>query len=391
VGTDTPVTYTLTVANTGSDQAFNVKVSDNLPAGSTFVSADDAAPGTSGAFTCAQANGVVTCTGGSIPGGGSRDIVIVAKSPKQSSVTLVNNQVTMTDSAMIDPDNAIAEGDETNNGASTTVTVLARVDLSVLNDASSCANSAGDPAGCTWGFLVANFGPDAVSNVVVRADLPAATTPSTVQAPDGWSCQLSTDPVNEVTCSNGGSTMAAGDVAHFGVHVLVSAASGASISGSTFVDPDNTIVETDESDNISTTQITVYANVDLSVTNSGIDCAGKSGDFNGCTWHAGVTNSGSGDATGVVLRTDFPVGVIPLDVQAPAGWACQITENPINQVTCTTGSGTLAGGATADFGLHVYVTANTGDTFSSTSIVDPDNTVVETNESNNTASDSQTA
>jgi subtilase family serine protease len=230
-----------------------------------------------------------------------------------------------------------------------------------------------------------------VTNVVVRADLPAATTPSTIQAPGGWSCQLTSNPTNEVTCSNGGSTLAAGAIAQFGVHVVVAANSGATISGSTFVDPDNTVVETDESDNISTTQITVYANIDLSVTNSGADCAGKSGDLNGCTWQASVTNSGITAATGVVVRTDFPVGVIPLDVQAPTGWACQITENPINQVTCTTGSGSLAGGATANFGLHAYVTANTGDTISSTSIVDPDNTIVEKDESNNTASDSQTA
>ena len=41
VATDSILTYTLTVKNDGSDQAFNVRVSDHLPAGATFVSAID--------------------------------------------------------------------------------------------------------------------------------------------------------------------------------------------------------------------------------------------------------------------------------------------------------------------------------------------------------------
>lgn len=389
VGTDTPVTYTLTVTNDGSDQAFNVKVTDTLPQGSAFVAADDAAPNTSGAFTCSQSSGVVTCGGGSIPGGGSRVITIVATSPRQSDVTLVDNQVSMTDSAHVDPDNAIAEGDETNNGASTTITVLARVDLTVTNDGSSCATNPSKPGGCSWSFGVTNNGPDAVSNVVVRTDLPAGATPLDVQAPDGWSCQITSNPINQITCTNGGGTLAGsgpGASAQFVVHVQVSASNGDSLRGSTVVDPQNTIVETNEANNTASGTITIHADVDLSVTNDGSACAGKSGDLAGCTWSFSVTNSGSGDVSGAVVRTEFPVGVIPLDVQPPAGWTCQITENPINQVTCTTGSGTLAAGMTVQFDLRVYVTANTGDQVTSSSIVDPGNTVVETDESNNTAS-----
>lgn len=387
VGTDSPVTYTVRIKNDGSDQAFNVKVTDQLPQGSAFVSADDGAPNTSGAFSCTQAGGLVTCTGGSIPGGGSRDLKIIVRSPKQSDVTLVNNQVTMTNSAIVDPDNAIPEGDETNNGASNTITVLARVDLTVSNDGSNCADNPNNPGGCTWGFGVTNNGPDGVSNVVVRTDLPAGVTPLDVQAPDGWACQITINPVNQVTCSNGGATLASGASAQFNVHMHVSARNGDSLRGSTVVDPDNTIVETDETNNTASGTITVNANVDLSVTNDGTACS--AGSAMECDWKVTVTNTGPGAVSGVVVRTDFPVGIIPLNVgQPPAGWACQITENPINQVTCTTGSGTLAGGATAEFSLHVYVTANTGSTISSSSIVDPDNTVVETDESNNTASSS---
>lgn len=394
VGTDTPVTYTLTVANAGSDQAFNTKVTDTLPQGSAFVSADDTAPNTSGAFTCSQSSGVVTCSGGSVAGGGSRTITIVAKSPKQSDVTLVGNQVRMTDSAQVDPDNAIPEGDETNNGASTTITVLATVDLTVTNDGSDCASNPSRAGGCSWSFGVTNNGPDAVSNVVVRTDLPAGATPSDVQAPDGWACQITSNPINQITCTNGGGTLAGsgpGASARFVVHVQISANNGDLLRGSTVVDPDDTIVETNEANNTASGTITIQANVDLTVTNDGSACAGKAGEFAGCIWSVSVTNSGTGDVSGVVVRTDFPVGVIPLDVQPPAGWTCQITENPINQVTCTVGSGTLAAGATVHFDLRAYVTANTGDQVTSSSIVDPGNLVVETDESNNTASSSAVA
>src|SRR3954447_3206067 len=55
VSTGGALTYHLTVANAGPDQATNVVVKDNLPKGVTFVSA------TSSQGTCSQSNGTVTC------------------------------------------------------------------------------------------------------------------------------------------------------------------------------------------------------------------------------------------------------------------------------------------------------------------------------------------
>ena len=45
VATSSVITYTLSVANLGTDPAFGVAVRDTLPAGTTFISADDQAPG----------------------------------------------------------------------------------------------------------------------------------------------------------------------------------------------------------------------------------------------------------------------------------------------------------------------------------------------------------
>ncbi len=61
------IDYALTVNNVGTDPAFNVEVRDDLPAGTTFVSAADVTGG-AGAFSCRQAGGSVTCTGGTLDG-----------------------------------------------------------------------------------------------------------------------------------------------------------------------------------------------------------------------------------------------------------------------------------------------------------------------------------
>jgi N-acetylglucosamine-6-sulfatase len=71
VGED--LTYTLTAANSGPDQAEDVTVSDTLPAGFTYVSAS-ASEG-----TCSEAGGTVDCSLGSLANGASATVVIVVR------------------------------------------------------------------------------------------------------------------------------------------------------------------------------------------------------------------------------------------------------------------------------------------------------------------------
>ncbi|MFN2544689.1 MAG: CARDB domain-containing protein [Actinomycetota bacterium] len=247
VATDSPITYKLTVTNGGSDQAFNVKVSDYLPEHSKFVSANDDNAGTPGAFTCSASGLTVNCTGGSLPSSGSRTITIIARSPAQSDVTIVDatKPFNITNQAMVDPDNALPEGDETNNGSSVTNEVHARVDL-LVDNTGGCAGKSGDT--CNWAFSVTNAGPDSVSGVVVRTDLPVGVIPLDVVAPSNdWSCQITENPVNQVTCARLAPMSATTE--NFSVRVYVTADSGQSIDSTTVVDPDSEIQETDETNN----------------------------------------------------------------------------------------------------------------------------------------------
>ena len=104
------LTYSMTVENTGTDQAFNVAVRNFLPAGTTFLSATG-----TGGFFCLHTAGILNCAGGSIPGGSSQSISITVFAPTQPG--------SITNQAIVDPDNAIPEADETNNAAATSTTV----------------------------------------------------------------------------------------------------------------------------------------------------------------------------------------------------------------------------------------------------------------------------
>ncbi len=64
------VTYTLTVSNTGAAPAEDVVVTDHLPGGVTFVSAQS---------PCTRAGSVVTCNVGTLPSGGSQSFDIKVK------------------------------------------------------------------------------------------------------------------------------------------------------------------------------------------------------------------------------------------------------------------------------------------------------------------------
>ena len=117
-----PVTYSLTVKNpsiqvwdaelhryyTGGAPAYSVRVRDTLPTGTQFVSAS----GDSG-FSCSQASGVVTCSGGTLLNGGTAHIAINTNAPGVMGL--------YTNTAVVDPSNTIFERNEGNNTSSATL------------------------------------------------------------------------------------------------------------------------------------------------------------------------------------------------------------------------------------------------------------------------------
>ncbi|MCV3216806.1 type I secretion C-terminal target domain-containing protein [Plectonema radiosum NIES-515] len=104
VAVGNPLTYTLNVGNSGGANASDISVNYTVPSGVTFVSTD-----VSNNFTASVADGVVTFSGGSINSGGNATL----------KVTVIPNSTgTLTSgTATVDPLNAIAESNESNNSA----------------------------------------------------------------------------------------------------------------------------------------------------------------------------------------------------------------------------------------------------------------------------------
>lgn len=116
------VTYTVTVTNSGPNDATNVTLTDTLPTNMTFQSA------TGTGWTCNHNAGVVTCTRASLPVGPAPDITIVVQA-KASGVDLVVDDDTSTcDYTGTKTDTASVTADEYdpntgNNSASADTTI----------------------------------------------------------------------------------------------------------------------------------------------------------------------------------------------------------------------------------------------------------------------------
>ncbi|WP_019499612.1 choice-of-anchor D domain-containing protein [Pseudanabaena sp. PCC 6802] len=106
-----PLVYTLTVSNNGTAAASNVTVQDTLPTG--FV---PGATTVSNGFTASTSGQTVTFTGGSIAAGGSTTLTIAVSTTTATVGTKSNT-------ARVDPLNAIAESNETNNSVTETTRV----------------------------------------------------------------------------------------------------------------------------------------------------------------------------------------------------------------------------------------------------------------------------
>ncbi|MDF5711033.1 MAG: CARDB domain-containing protein [Nostoc sp. S4] len=109
-----PLTYTLTVNNNGTANASGISVQYTLPSGVTFNGTTVA-----NGFTASQSGGVVTFSGGSI--NASDTAILTVSVTPNSAGTLTSG------TAIVDPNNTIAESNETNNTAAGITTTVNNV------------------------------------------------------------------------------------------------------------------------------------------------------------------------------------------------------------------------------------------------------------------------
>ncbi|HEV2764199.1 MAG TPA: DUF11 domain-containing protein, partial [Pyrinomonadaceae bacterium] len=159
------MTYTLTVRNNGPNSAANLSVTDNLPAGLTFVS-------------CAPTEGGV-CVGGNTPGNNRTVTFNALAANAEATITLVarvtedlTNGAQITNTAQVSATNADTNG--ANNSSSVRINVSrpapkANLALSVSDSPDPVAVG----QNLTYTLGVQNGGTGAASSVVLTATLPS--------------------------------------------------------------------------------------------------------------------------------------------------------------------------------------------------------------------------
>ena len=162
------ITYTLTVANAGPNDATGVAVSDAVPTGFVFVSADPSCT-----FDAGTAS--VTCTVGDLANAASTDVTITLRPQAPNAGQTVRNTATVTGDQ---PDPNLLD-----NTGGADVFVEPEADLAIVKSASAVTVPAGGTV--TYTLLVTNDGPSTAPAVVVDDPLPAGVTVVDTSASQG--------------------------------------------------------------------------------------------------------------------------------------------------------------------------------------------------------------
>ena len=375
--------YALDVTNKGTAVAYNVVVRDVLPAGATFRSATDTGP-TTGNFACSESGGVVSCTGGTLDGQNGPDET--ASPPTRTIVVEMfapTNIDTYTNTAVVDPDNAVAENDETNNTDRTSTDVRRNGGGTYQNlTVTSVTPSTTTPQPgeeYTYEVKVKNNGTNPVFNVKLAHALDdgASFVRASASAGSGFTCAVAT---STVTCTGGvldGSLGLdpASDEATVTLTVRAPQRHAYAYDLRSVIDPDNAVAESDEADNTGSATVTVTSQVDLTFDDT-LKSTGSKGSAGTVGWT--LKNTGTAAAKDVWLVVNMAVGSIPQQMSTlPDGWSCQVEADPINKVTC---HGDIAAGGSLPFKVDTFVTA---DNPHSNGEVDPDDKIVESDETDN--------
>ena len=313
VASGQPLTYTLGIQNSGPSSAADVTVTDTLPGGVTYNSANPSQG------TCSQASGTVTCNLGSLANGASASVEIVVTPSAGGSITnQASVSATTADPALV------------NNAASAVTTVDPVADLALTKSDSPDPVLSGDQL--TYDLDVHNDGPASATGVSLTDALPTGVTFVSATPAQG-SCLLSG---SNVICALG--TIANG--ATVNVEIKVDAGAPGTVTNnatvlSTATDP-NTV------NNSAQAVTTIRPVADLSLTKSDSPDPVLAGEL--LTYDLDVSNGGPHDAPGATVTDTLPAGVT-FDSATPSQGTC--TESS-GTVTCALGTVTNGGGASVE-------------------------------------------
>ncbi len=322
VDDDTPdpndtITYTVALGNDGPSTATGVILSDDIPAGLTFVS------GTLNGQAATSDGTTVTFPAITIADSATASATLVFTVDASSSGSIVNT-------ASVPDLSAEGENDITNNSASATITVTQQADLSITKSVSLDDAQPGNSL--TYTVIVSNSGPSQATNVVVADTLPSGVTFVSGTGPNGETLTETGGVVNV----SGGDLASAGTFS-FTIVATVSAGSGGVQTNTAVVSSDtNDPVSTNDTATASTTVdpviSTIGGSVYLDSNNDGIRDPSESGIAGVLVTLSGTDSLGNAvdatattDANGDYLFAALAQGIYSVAETQPAGFRDGIT------------------------------------------------------------------
>jgi uncharacterized repeat protein (TIGR01451 family) len=315
------VTFTLTLTNGGPDGATGVQVTDLLPAGLTFVSANPESGTTYDNVTGIWDIGAV----------GSGDSVVLEIVATVTSTAAIANSAEVTAVDQFDPDSTPDDG-EGDDFATQTIDAAAAADLSVSLEASDVTPDADQDV--TFTITVTNGGPDTATDIELTSLLPA-----------GLTFVSATEEQGDYTQNDGlwlVGSLASGESATL---TLVATVTGslplvldAEVTATGEFDPDST-PDDGQGDEFATVTLDAPAEADLSLVQEVSDLTPNLGDE--ITITLTLTNGGPGTSTNIVVTDLLPAGLTFVSSDPSEGTYDEVTGEWTIPTLAASGTATL--------------------------------------------------
>jgi uncharacterized repeat protein (TIGR01451 family) len=369
-GPDTDVVYTITLTNSGPDDASSVSLQDTLPGDMTFVSLIQ----NSGPVLSCTPGTTITCTAATFAAGATATFTLTTHIPSTSQAgTVYSNTVTATSNT---------SDLDAENDSSTTSLSVSQVDLSLSKLGPSTAFAG---TNISYDLTLSNAGPDTASNPRFIDSLPPNTTFVSLTQNNGPSFNCALPPVGfggTINCVV--ASLGSGASANFTLTLSV----GDTLSISNTATSSSDSFDSDSSNDSSTAITTVTPVSDVAVGKSGPGSvvAGTNNSYN-------ITLANNGPSTtSVTLSDPLPAGTTFVSLTTtPASGVFNCTTPAVGSggtISCNVAA--LSPGQTPSLQIFFHVDPATAAGTTITNTANITSAAVDPNGTNNSSSTSAT-
>ena len=369
------LTYDVNYSNTGNQNSTGVVITETVPANTTFSTT-----GSTSGWSCT--NGAIagtTCTftigNLNVGASGSLTYAVLVDSPLPGGVDTINNTITINDDGTNGTDQNLSD-----NTASETTPVIAAPEISITKT-DGITNL--DPGQTNlYTLTISNNGNQDATGVVITDTLPSTLTVGTISDSGIFTNPTITWPTI---------TLAAGQSVTRTVNVTVNVpaqvpAGLETITNLATANDDGTNGADPIPSNNSTSDIDTLTGLpDLSIVKTdGLTFVGPAQFI---TYTLTVQNSGSQDASGVVITETVPTGSTFLPPSSTIGWSC--ANGGIAGSLCTYNLSTVSAGASIaiDFAIQTDATINQATLVNTATVADDGTGGTDPTPLNNTSTD----